>query len=83
MHDVSIGNATPIKQHPYKYPPHKKNIIHEDVDYMLQIGVTESSDSPWSSPAVLADQEGKADRFCVIYRKPNSMLSPFHILKTV
>lgn len=23
MHDVDVGGATPIKQHPYRFPPHK------------------------------------------------------------
>lgn len=40
---------------------------------MLQIGVIEPADSAWSSTVVFAAQEGKADRFCVDYRKPNSV----------
>ena len=40
---------------------------------MLQIGVIEQADSPWSSPVVLAAQEGRADRFCVDFRKVNGV----------
>lgn len=40
---------------------------------MLQIGVIEPADGAWSSPVVLAAQEGRADRFCVDFRKVNSV----------
>ena len=73
LHDVDTGAAEPVKQHPYRYPPHKKLTIQEEVDYMLQIGVIERADSPWSSPVVLAAQEGRADRLCVDYRKVNGV----------
>lgn len=68
VHDVDVGDAIPIKQHPYA--PHKKNIVQEEVDHVLKI---EPADSAWSSPLVLATQEGKVDRFCVDYRKPNNV----------
>ena len=71
VHDVDTGVAAPVKQHPYRFPPHKKLTVQEEVDYMLQIGVIELSDSPWSSPVVLAAQEGRPDRFCVDFRKVN------------
>lgn len=73
VHDVDVGDAIPIKEHPYCNSPHKKNIIQKEVDYMLKIGVTEPADSAWSLPVALAAQEGKADKFCVDYRKPNNV----------
>ncbi len=71
VHDIDVGDAIPIKQRPYHYSPHKKTIVQEEVDYMLQIGVIQPADSAWSSTVVLAAQEGKADRFYVDHRKPN------------
>ncbi len=47
MHNVDVGDAIPIKQHPYRYLPHKNNVAQEKVDYMLQIGITEPADSAW------------------------------------
>ncbi len=73
VHDADVGEATLIKQSPYRYPPHKKNIVQEEAEYTLQIGVIEPADSSWSSPVVLPAQEGQADRFCVDYREPNSV----------
>ena len=71
VHDVDTGYADPVKQHPYRLPPCKKLVVQEEVDYMMRIGVIEPSDSPWSSPVVLVAQEGRADRFCVDFRRVN------------
>ena len=71
LHDVDTGYADPLKQHPYRLPPCKKLVVQEEVDYMMRIGVIEPSDSPWSSPVVLVAQEGRADRFCVDFRRVN------------
>lgn len=39
VHNVD-GDTIPIKQF-YCYPPHKKNIVQEEVDYVLQNEVIE------------------------------------------
>jgi len=33
-HDVGVGNAHPIKQHPYRLNPSKLAILRKEVDYM-------------------------------------------------
>lgn len=40
---------------------------------MLQTGVIELADGAWSSPVVLAAQEGRPDRFCVDFSKVNGV----------
>ena len=53
-HDVDVGQAPPVKQHPYRLNPDKLQIICEEVDYMLENSIIELSDSSqWSSPCVL------------------------------
>lgn len=47
--------------------------VEKEVEHMLQIGVTEPADTGWSSPVVLAAQEGSPDRFCVDFRKVNNV----------
>ncbi len=41
VHDVDDGDAIHRKQHPYRYLPHKKSIVQEEVVHILQIEVTE------------------------------------------
>ena len=66
MHDVDVGDATPIKQHPYGVNPQKREIMRREVEYMLENGLIE----PWSSPCVLVPKSGQdAFRFCTDYRK--------------
>ena len=35
-HDVDVGQADPIKQHPYRVGPEKKRIIDQEIKYMLE-----------------------------------------------
>ena len=35
VHDVEVENVEPIKQHPYRVNPRKKEIMRKEIDYML------------------------------------------------
>jgi hypothetical protein len=50
-----------------------QGIIDEEVDKMLAEGVIEPSDSPWSSPIVLAKKKDGKHRFCIDFRKVNEV----------
>ena len=52
-HDVDVGDSTPIKQHPYRVSPMKKELLDKEVQYMLKNDITEESQSNWSSPCIL------------------------------
>jgi len=52
-HDVDVGDATPMKQHPYRLNQVKAEHIKTEIKYMLENGIIESSSSEWSSPCVL------------------------------
>ncbi|XP_068231835.1 uncharacterized protein [Palaemon carinicauda] len=72
-HDVDVGEASPIKQSPYRLNPFKRDIVKNEVKYMLDHGLVEPSFSPWSSPVVLVKKEGGEHRLCFDYRKVNSL----------
>lgn len=72
VHDVEVEDATPIKQHPYRVNPKKREIMRKEVQYMLDNDLIEPSESPWSSPCVLVPKTGQDSfRFCTDYRKVN------------
>ena len=73
VHDVDVGSATPIKQHPYRLAPSKLQILKEEVSYMLKIGAIERGQSAWSSPVVLVPKPDDTSRPCIDYRKVNQV----------
>ena len=73
FHDVDIGNALPVKQHPYRINPVKLTYMRNEVEYMLQNGIIEPSQSQWSSPCVLVPKSDGIYRFCTDFRKVNSV----------
>ena len=73
VHDVDVGEATPIKQHPYRVNPLKLKIIREEVAYMLDNDLIEISNSEWSSPCVLVPKPDGTYRFCTDFRRVNKV----------
>ena len=73
VHDLDTGSSAPIKQHPYRLSPPKRDLVQQEIDYMLSIGVIEQAVSAWSSPVVLVGKEGGAHRLCIDYRKVNAI----------
>ena len=72
QHVIDTGDATPIKQRPYRVSPDVKKEIDRQVDEMLEKGIIQESVSPWSSPVVLVKKKDGSFRFCVDFRKVNS-----------
>ncbi len=71
-----MGNAKPIKQHPYRLNPRKREVIKGEVDYLLKHGMAVPSQSPWSSPCLLVPKPDSTFRFCTDYRKVNNITKP-------
>jgi len=73
VHDVDMGEAVPIKQHPYHVNPAKCEYMRKEVAYMMEHGIVETSQSPWSSPCALVLKADGTWRFCTDFRKVNNM----------
>ncbi|XP_033761567.1 uncharacterized protein LOC117343335 [Pecten maximus] len=73
FHDVDVGEATPIKQHPYRLNPVKAKIMSDEIQYMLDNDIIEPSQSEWSSPCLLVPKPDKSFRFCTDFRKVNAV----------
>lgn len=67
------SDASPIKQRYYPVSPIVQKHIDDELNKMLELGVVEKSTSSWSSPILLVKKKDGGYRFCVDYRKLNSV----------
>lgn len=72
-HSIHVGNAAPIHQKSYRLPYSRREALHQELDKMLEGEIIRPSTSPWASPVVLVPKKDGGIRFCVDYRKLNSI----------
>lgn len=72
-HRIRLCQKNPIKQRYRPQNPRRQAIIDQEVDEMLQNGIIEASDSPWSSPVVIVHKKDGKPRFCIDFRKVNEV----------
>ena len=72
FHDVSAGDAKPIKQHPYRSNPVKQQILKQQIQYLLANDFIEPSKSEWSSPYIFVPKPDGSFRMCTDYCKVNN-----------
>jgi hypothetical protein len=73
-HSISmLPNIATINCRPYRYSPVQKNEIERQVESMLKVGTIICSLSPFASPVLLVKKKDVTCRFCVDYRKLNSI----------
>ena len=72
-HDIELNSHVPIKLKPYPLPFASEQIVKDEVDNMLKMGVVEPSNSPYSSPIVLVKKKDGKTRFCIDFRKINAI----------
>ena len=70
---IDIQGRPPVRQRPYRLPLMKRRIVEEEVNSMLKSGVIRPSVSPWAAPVRLAAKKDGTVRFCIDYRRLNSM----------
>ena len=72
-HTIETGDAHPIQQPPRRLPLALRKEADKAITEMLQQDVIEPSSSPWSAPIVLVRKKDGSVRFCIDYRKLNSV----------
>jgi len=80
-HDIDTGDAEPIRQPPRRPPLSARQAEEDILNEMLQTGVIEPSNSPWSSPVCMVRKKDGSYRYCVDYRRMNSVTikDAFHV----
>ena len=73
QHDINVGDACPIKQPPRRPPFAARDAEDAILDEMLETGVIEPSNSPWSSPVCMVKKKDDTYRFCIDYRRLNDV----------
>ena len=68
QHEIETGDAKPIR-----LPVTQRENAEEEINKMLDQGIIELSNSPWAAPIVLVRKKDGSTRFCVDYRKINSV----------
>ena len=66
-------DTPPFKEHFYRIPPPQLDEVREHLKLMLDAGVIRPSNSPWCNAVVLVRKKGGSLRFCIDFRKLNSL----------
>ena len=74
QHVIEVGDAAPIRSHPYRMGPERKRALDKELAMLLDTGKVEPSTSPWASPVVMVHTKKNGQyRMCIGYRKLNAM----------
>ena len=71
--EIETGSSPPARQHPRRMPFAAREEVARQLEKMQEMAVIQPSRSPWSSPVVLVRKKDGSHRFCVDYRKLNSV----------
>ncbi len=66
-----ITDGSIISAKPYRLSSGQFDLVKEEIDKMLTLGIIRPSKSPYASPVVLVPKPDKSWRFCIDYRKLN------------
>ena len=72
-HTILTGDAAPVRERYRPVPPTLYKEMQSLLKGMLNTGVIRESSSPWAAPVVLVQKKEGSLRFCVDYRKLNSV----------
>ncbi|KAH9085757.1 hypothetical protein Ae201684P_005459 [Aphanomyces euteiches] len=70
---IDTGNNPPIRSVPYRTSKSEGDIMEAELNQYLDLGLIRPSKSPWSSPVLMIRKPDGSIRFCIDYRKLNSV----------
>ena len=74
---IDTGNASPFAEKPYTLALKHYDWVKEEIDILLEAGVTRESHSSWSAPIVVFPKGDGRKRLCVDYRALNAIIRTY------
>ena len=72
-HEINLKSDKVVRVKPYSIPYARRETMRTEIEEMIKIGIIERSNSEYCSPVVLVKKRDGSTRFCVDYRKLNSI----------
>lgn len=71
--DIVLTSDVPVRSRPYRMSQRQTDILRDEINRMLRLGVIEIGQSEFSSPMILIETPGKDPRPCIDYRRLNAI----------
>lgn len=72
-HSLKTSTEVPIQMKPYPIPYALQDKVKRELQQMMDLGIIEETDSPYSAPVVLIKKKDNSLRFCVDFRELNKI----------
>ncbi|GFO02736.1 reverse transcriptase [Plakobranchus ocellatus] len=72
-YDTKLTSNVPVRKKPYPTPQALQAEFRKEVQAMMEAGIIEPSDSPYTSPPVIVKKKDGTNRYCVDFRQLNNI----------
>ncbi|GFW23847.1 retrovirus-related Pol polyprotein from transposon 297 [Trichonephila clavipes] len=73
-HEIQLVSDQPVSTKPYRMSHRQNEILKNEINRMLKLGIIEVGESGYMSPMILVEVAGKEPRPCIDYRKLNGII---------
>ncbi|GFS77534.1 retrovirus-related Pol polyprotein from transposon 297 [Trichonephila clavipes] len=73
-HEIQLVSDQPVRTKPYLMSHRQNEILKNEINRMLKLGIIEVGESDYMSPMILVEVAGKEPRPCIDYRKLNGII---------
>ncbi|GFW32048.1 retrovirus-related Pol polyprotein from transposon 297 [Trichonephila clavipes] len=73
-HEIQLVSDQRVRTKPYRMSHRQNEILKNEINRMLKLGIIEVGESDYMSPMILVEIAGKEPRPCIDYRKLNGII---------
>ncbi|GFU06327.1 retrovirus-related Pol polyprotein from transposon 412 [Trichonephila clavipes] len=73
-HEIQLVSDQLVRTKPYRMSHRQNEILKNEINRMLKLGIIEVGESDYMSPMILVEVAGKEPRPCIDYRKLNGII---------